>query len=415
MKNCLLWFCFVVFGVSLPADACTVFYASDGQLMLGGSNEDWSDPHTGVFFIPAEAGKHGWVKFGFMSGWPQGGMNDQGLFWDATACSALDMPDSEANKEKFDGPLMQKVMEECGTVQEALCLFEKYYCDDQYKAQYLIGDTTGNSVIVEGDCYILKDKNYQVMTNFYQSHPDLGGYPCWRYETAVSMLESTDEISTDLFGAILSATHQEGRYPTQYSNIYDLKSGVVYLCYFHNFEEFISIDLKANLEKGRNTHDLPSLFSHIKILGPSSGSRVNPSSVTLRWQGKKTSQYQLYCSVDPHFTDCDPMPVTASHSSHPMVLFATVLMGMACMGAGSRKRGVAKALIGLTFVWLILSVQCKGRVTDPSESAGTIQEMHITLENLEKDVTYYWKVVARPEGNRDFTSESLVQRFETTN
>ena len=88
-------------------------------------------------------------------------------------------------------------------------------------------------------------------------------------------------------------------------------------------------------------------------------------------------------------------------------------MGMVCMGAMNRKRGGARILIGLTFVLLVLSVQCKDKVTDPSENESAIQEMSLTLENLENNLTYYWKIVAQPEGNRDFTSESLVQNFTT--
>ncbi|MEJ2544866.1 MAG: hypothetical protein P8Y99_12440, partial [Calditrichaceae bacterium] len=236
---------------------CTVFYASDGITILGGNNEDWSDPDTKFWIIPSTDGKYGWIKFGFASGFPQGGMNEHGLFWDATGCTYLEMPYSEAHKKKYSGPLMKKVMEECATVQEACTIFDNFYCDDQYKAQYLIGDATGVSVIVEGDSIILKNGPFQVATNFYQSHPELGGYPCWRYDTAISMLENSDNISPNLFGSILSATHQEGSYPTQYSNIYDLIGNIIYLFHFHNFEEFIKINLIDELKEGNRSFELP--------------------------------------------------------------------------------------------------------------------------------------------------------------
>ena len=217
------------------------FYATDGNTILGGNNEDWSDSKTKIWFFPPEEGKHGWVKFGFAGGFPQGGLNDHGLFWDGTGCAYLEMPYSETNKEKYYGPLMEKVIEEYASVPEALIVFENYYCDDQYKTQYLIGDTTGASMIVEGDSIIMKNGDYQVATNFYHSHPELGGYPSSRYETAVSILENSSEISLQLFGSILSSTHQEGSYPTQYSNIYDLKRKVIYLFHFRNFEEFVIV------------------------------------------------------------------------------------------------------------------------------------------------------------------------------
>jgi hypothetical protein len=54
---------------------------------------------------------------------------------------------------------------------------ENYYCDDQYKAQYLIGDATGASMIVEGDSIIMKNGDYQVATNFYHSEPVMVAMP----------------------------------------------------------------------------------------------------------------------------------------------------------------------------------------------------------------------------------------------
>lgn len=160
VKSLVLLISILLLASNNSSIPCTVFFATDGIIVLCGNNEDWSDPNTRFWFIPSEEGKNGWIKFGFASGYPQGGMNDQGLFWDATACSYLEMPYSEANKEKFNGSLMQKVMEECSTVEEARLVFQIYYCDDQYRAQYLIGDRFGNSIIVEGGSIIFNSSNF---------------------------------------------------------------------------------------------------------------------------------------------------------------------------------------------------------------------------------------------------------------
>jgi len=199
---------------AMQAYACTIFYVVQDNKIFAGSNEDWKDPHSKIWFYPAEHNKHGWIKFGWGSGFPQGGINDQGLFWDASSCAYLAMPVSEADKEKYTGALMQKVIEECADIEEALEVFANYYCEDQYKAQYLVGDSSGNSVIVEGDHFIPIEGNYQILTNFYHSRPDLGGYPCWRYETADNMLGGTYNLTPYFVGSVLDATHQEGKYPT---------------------------------------------------------------------------------------------------------------------------------------------------------------------------------------------------------
>jgi len=139
-----------------PVRSCTILHAAEGDVVLGASNEDWEDPLTRLWIIPGLNGDHGWIKFGFAGGFPQAGMNDEGLFWDATGSPFLAMPMSEANKSFFDGPLMVKVMEEAGSVEEAREIFGSYYCEDQYRAQYLVGDALGASMIVEGDSILTK-------------------------------------------------------------------------------------------------------------------------------------------------------------------------------------------------------------------------------------------------------------------
>lgn len=214
---------------SINALSCTIFYLSNDSIILAGNNEDWKDPYSKMWFYPSEDNKYGWIKFGWGSGFPQGGMNDQGLFWDGTSGPYLEMPYSESNKEKYPGPIMQKVIAECANVREASDIFSNYYCEDQYKAQYLVGDSKHNSIIVEGDSIISMEDNCLILTNFYHSNPELGGYPCWRYNIANEMITSNNSYTTYLIGSILSATHQEGKYPTQYSQIYDLQNCQIYL------------------------------------------------------------------------------------------------------------------------------------------------------------------------------------------
>ncbi|MFC2155093.1 hypothetical protein ACFLRB_01200 [Acidobacteriota bacterium] len=393
---------------------CTVFYGIHNDILLGGNNEDWSDPNTMIWFIPPGDGKHGWIKFGFRNGFPQGGMNEKGLFWDGTAGPHLEMPYSEANKEKYFGPLMEKVIRECATVDEALDIFSKFYCEDQYKAQYLVGDSGGTSVIVEGDGYILKNGRYQVLTNFYQSNPSLGGYPCQRYDTAVDMLENNKTYSIYLFGSILSATHQDGKYPTQYSNIYDLKKGVVYLFYYHNFNEFVEIDLKHELTKGHRSYDLPLLFSKTEMLAPLPEIKVTPSQVIFKWKGRKNSNYDLYYSTDSSFSDSTFTRVTASGSiacnpSTPDYQF--LLMGVLFMGGisfGKKKKILALLLTALV---IFLFFNCKTKETEPPVEE-TI-EFSQTANNLQSNSAYYWKIVSHPAYTTDFYSETIVQTFYT--
>lgn len=238
--------------------ACTVFYASDGEMVLAGNNEDGSNPNTKVLFFPPEEGKYGRVYFEYDNFAPQGGVNDQGLFFDHTATGPLDVVLSK-DKQKPRRNLIHEVMEKCATVEEALRVYDKYNLQFMRKFQTIFGDKTGDSAIIEGDVIICKKGTYQVLTNFHQSKMGSGEYTCERYNIAAEMLENADDISIDLFRRILAAVHQEGS-KTLYSNIYDLKRDITYLYHFHNYENVVEIDLQEELKKGKQTIDLPSLF-----------------------------------------------------------------------------------------------------------------------------------------------------------
>jgi len=260
---------------------CTVLcFARDG-LVLGGNNEDWEDPFTRMWIYPPSGNRHGWIKFGFAGGFPQGGMNDQGVFWDATAGPYREMPWSEAHKTLHGGVLMQKVIEECSSVKDAIWIFSNYYSKDQYRAQYLVGDALGFSIVSDGDSIVAREGDYQILTNFHLSDPDLGGYPCPRYQKAEELCASCDTLTYHFMGTVLASTHQEGRYPTRYSNIYDLVNRRVILFYYHNYEEYLVIDLVSELEKGERYYDIPALFSRVTPWDrcPASNCRVTvPSS-----------------------------------------------------------------------------------------------------------------------------------------
>jgi len=131
------------------------------------------------------------------------------------------------------------------------------------RAQILVGDRYGNSFVIEGDVIHMKNQYYQVATNFYLSqHPD-PPYPCWRYNTALSMFEENGEenLSVDFCASVCDAVHQEGAYPTQYSTVYDLKNRLVYLYYFHDFEQVKVFDLSEELLKGYHEYSIPLIFT----------------------------------------------------------------------------------------------------------------------------------------------------------
>ena len=250
--------------------ACTAFVAEDGETVLVGNNEDWFKKYPiELKFEQSEKGRYGRVYFVY-NNLTQAGINTEGFMFDffATLFSSPQVTISEDKKE-YQGKLMNKVLEECATVEQALQLIAHYNLGflEEHNCQIFIVDKTGDSAIIEGDTIIRREGEYQVVTNFHQSKVKDENKPCEfyrfgckRYKTAVEMLDNRENITLDGFRKILHATHQSGLVKTLYSYICDLKKGLIYAYNLHNFDDVAVINLHEELQKGNHSYDLSSLF-----------------------------------------------------------------------------------------------------------------------------------------------------------
>src|SRR5262245_40096686 len=71
--------------IGRPIHACTIFILTDTNRTFFCNNEDWSDPKTRIWFLPAWEKHYGAVFVGFDNDYPQGGMNTEGLAFDWVA------------------------------------------------------------------------------------------------------------------------------------------------------------------------------------------------------------------------------------------------------------------------------------------------------------------------------------------
>lgn len=262
---------------------CTVFNSNQNGQALVGNNEDWYlSGNAKVWFIPAKKHAYGRVCFGYplkeaawylalLGNYPMGGMNDQGLFVDATLCPKTNAP-------KVSGkPLLlyvyDEILKRCATVEEAIKMAGE--CNFPFNlsgmhTQVMVVDRNGNSAVIQwvnNELKVIrKEKPFQVITNFWLSAPELGYYPCTRYEQANTMLGASNEHSVAYFTSILEKVAQYGKNKkgkeigTLYSNIYDLKQKIVVVYYKRNFTQEIRFNLADELKKGRHVYRLKELF-----------------------------------------------------------------------------------------------------------------------------------------------------------
>ena len=278
---------FFINGFNSIVFGCTGFTTSNNDIVLVGNNEDYTlDCAPKLNIYPRTDDEFGRIvfcnkpyPFDNMPYFEFGGMNDQGLFFDSFAVPYKHLANPES-KPVYNGWYIPNVLKDCSTVEEALIDFNQWHHPILENNQILIADRMGDSAIIEGDIVIRKNGDFQVVTNFRLSNPEHGWYPCWRYDTAVDMLENMNSLSVDYFMDICNATHSEGLYSyTIYSNVYDLIDGVVYLYYMHDYSKVKVFNLSREMSYGFQSYFMSDLFDNENEcpvtpdvpFGPSSG------------------------------------------------------------------------------------------------------------------------------------------------
>ncbi len=253
--------------------SCTIFAASFGRTVLYGNNEDYSNPKTYYWAEPSGEKTYGGVYVGFDNFFPQGGINEKGLAFDFNA-----LPEAPLNPHPElpgRGDIIKKIYQTCATVEEAIALAKKHNWGSSIRWQVLLADATGDAVVIsagpDGElAFTRKPKRdgYLVSTNFNRANPKntyRGSYPCWRYNKAVEMLEKIKDekdLTVDYFKSILDACHVEGAVGnTLYSNVFDLKNGVIYLYHWHQFDETAVLKVVDEIAKKQSPTRIKDLFS----------------------------------------------------------------------------------------------------------------------------------------------------------
>ncbi|MBE9511529.1 MAG: linear amide C-N hydrolase [Bacteroidetes bacterium] len=406
----------IIFVTNSPSKACSVFSASNGEKVFGATNKDWNNTNTRILFIPSSDGKYGRVYIGYQipEGFQNvGGMNDQGLWYDGASLPQRSDVRNYFNKPTVKGELCEKALEECASVEEVIEMYQKYY-SPHWQGHSMWADKYGNSVVIEfGEkdvIFVLKQGDYQVMTNFYlsdQTNPRW--FNCYRYKTITRLLTDNKELSVELFTSALDAAHKEGITPTVFSNIYDLKNGEIYFYSFHNYNEFVRLNLAEELSKGNQYLKMPELFHGIRLKSPKTEQVIDFSQVYFEWFGD-AENYEVFCSESTEFTNCEPIEVINSQlaGQEPSYLYSMFFGALLLGGICIRNKKSIVVLFCLLMVFGSFSCCTKLFISPPLPSKI---KTSIIVKDLKPDTQYYWKVVGI--GENGINSESTVKTFTT--
>jgi hypothetical protein len=232
---------------SMPARACTIFVLADTNRALFCNNEDWPNPNSRIWFVPAGDGYYGAVYVGFDNGFSQGGLNTEGLAYDWVG-GYREKWESSPHSQTFRGNPSQRMLETCVTVNDAIAFFRSHDYPGFARAKMLVADRTGASAIIGA-----RDGKLQVVP----------GKQCWGFGYGKQTIELevvTSPQPTIANGfKILRDCRQPGPYATEYSNIYDLKTGDIFLFPYPGRDDEVKFNLAVELKKGGHYYDMPKI------------------------------------------------------------------------------------------------------------------------------------------------------------
>jgi hypothetical protein len=157
-------------AVERTGHACTAFCAVGNGMVLVGNNEDYTNPRTKIWFIPTQSGRHGRMYVGLDDLYPQGGMNDQGLWFDQFLVPPVRAAEPEL--PHFRGNLIDEAMATCATVDDVVHLFEHHNRSFLTETIVMFADASGGAVAIDPAAIVRGTGDQFVQTNFHQSRPE---------------------------------------------------------------------------------------------------------------------------------------------------------------------------------------------------------------------------------------------------
>lgn len=263
---------FLFFGTALP---CSMYkITANGKTMVGNNEDSWSQ-NSRIWFEQGAINKFGVAYVGYTHKiHPDGGMNEFGLAFDAfTMPSKENIPERDVNKSDFEYVQLKTIMQQCQTVDEVYDFLNKLNLQILngsplfHGSMLLFVDRTGKYLVVETDNLTFGNDDSFVLANFsFADTKDLNSVKMERYRNGTAFL-SNKKIETSLsFCTALSDTMSVNRPKvcdgTLYTSIYDLENGLIYTYFFHDFNKYVSFNLKEELSKGDHSYKFSELFPY---------------------------------------------------------------------------------------------------------------------------------------------------------
>jgi penicillin V acylase-like amidase (Ntn superfamily) len=147
---------------------CTVYKITKNGKTFVGNNEDWWDPNTRLWFDQGKSKEYGCIFVGMENLFPQGGMNEKGLVFDAFAVDRKPIK-KKTGKLAFYPDLFRDVMKKCQNVHEVYALLDKFDMSDLNGGMLLYVEKSGKYLVVEVDTMMIGNDEHYLLSNFCPS------------------------------------------------------------------------------------------------------------------------------------------------------------------------------------------------------------------------------------------------------
>lgn len=265
MKNKLI-FVFVIAFVINPfiGSACSMYKITKNSKTIVGNNEDWLSPNHQFWFERASTNKFGVMYMGQLDNFAQGAINEAGLVFDGFfEPNNLPVNNTAGKLEISMTEAIQRVMQTMTHVEEVKAYMETINLGTLTNSMLVFVDESGTYLIVEGDEMFIGDESEKTFSNFYYSQIEsVDKVDLDYFQSGQKFIYSSDAQSTlDYCGEAMSNFAQSTKLAvTQYATIYDLKELTIRVYLFHDYSQFVEIDLKQELKKGNHSTMIPDLF-----------------------------------------------------------------------------------------------------------------------------------------------------------
>jgi hypothetical protein len=266
VMGCVLVAALAASVIPATSNACTVFSYAEGDVLRFGNSEDYDLFDTYIWFLPSGGTLHGALCLGFDGRSLQGGMNDAGLCFDATAGAGF-LLNISPDRVRPPGDWPARLLQQCATVDDVIAYIGRYDFSYGGFAQFLFFDRNGDSLIVttthDGEIVFLKEHGgFRVITNFNMTDRSRGTYPCWRFDLAEGLLRSMAvgamPPSAEAFRSVLQGVSQPGY--TRYSNLFDPVTLTATIYREGDFDTPLVVDLRQALDAGGGYYLLEEYF-----------------------------------------------------------------------------------------------------------------------------------------------------------